>query len=39
MFVYAADAGLTFTAIPTVQWAYESGASSSDALNGARSSR
>lgn len=32
-FVYATDAGLTFTAIPTVQWAYESGASSSDALN------
>ena len=32
-FVYAADAGLTFTAMPSVQWAYESGASTGDALN------
>ena len=32
-FVYATDAGLSFTALPSVQWAYESGASTGDALN------
>lgn len=31
--VYATDAGLSFTALPSVQWAYESGASTGDALN------
>lgn len=31
--VYATDAGIAFTALPTVQWAYASGASTGDALN------
>ncbi|MFO1306901.1 MAG: DUF6268 family outer membrane beta-barrel protein [Burkholderiales bacterium] len=31
--VYATDAGIAFTALPTVQWAYASGASTADALN------
>ena len=31
--VYATDSGLRFTALPSVQWAYESGASTGDALN------
>lgn len=32
-FVYATDAGIAFTALPSVQWAYASGASTGDALN------
>lgn len=32
-FVYATDTGLAFTVLPSVQWAYASGASTGDALN------